>query len=276
MNFNYNLQNVLEQLLFDYKKNFFDSSYYVLKTTDNFLKYCIQINFFVKEIEENPIYMKKMITQLAKINKNSIETNENLIKEQIKEIKNNLKATDKLIKIIDQKNEQYLRIACERILFFDNQNKNIENLLNYAIKLILDDKINFALFYNLWNIKNLDELSFYKPRVQKNEIINSELELIPEEIEFNLKEKKKTFLDNKFFLNRKNINSFVKEILNQKNFLKASELILKTNHDISRLILIYIYAQSYSKDNNIYKIKKLNQKVNCYNISFYDFVIFKI
>ncbi|WP_341266349.1 Wadjet anti-phage system protein JetA family protein [Candidatus Phytoplasma fraxini] len=276
ININFNLQNVLEQLLLDYKKNFFDSSYYILKTTDNFLKYCIQINFFLKEIEENPIYFEKLNVQLQKINKNSINTNNNLIKTKIQEIKNNFKLVDKLIKIIDQKNEQYLQIACERILFFDNQKKNMENLLNNAIKLVLEDKINLSLFCNLWNIKNLDEFSFYKPRVQKQEIINSELDLIPEEIEINLKEKQRCFLKKKFVFNRKNINSFVREILNQKNYLKASEIILKTNQDIFRLILIYIYAQSQSKDNNIYQIKKLNKKVSCCNISFSDFLILKI
>ncbi|MDC9032141.1 Wadjet anti-phage system protein JetA family protein [Columbia Basin potato purple top phytoplasma] len=274
LNFNYNLQNVLEQLLLDYKKNFFDSSYFILKTTDNFLKYCIQINLFLKEIETNPIYFQEMNNQLKKINKNSPQMNINLIKKQIQEIKTNLISTDKLINIIDQKNEQYLETACTKILFFDNQKKNTENLLNYLIKLILNQKIDASSFINLWNIKNLDDLSFYKPRVKRLEMMTSMLDVIPEDIELNLKDKKKSILEKKDFLTHKNINLFVKKYLNQKQTLKASEIILKTNHDIARLILIYIYARSNTYD-NVYQIKKLNVKVNSYNFSFFDFLIFK-
>ncbi|AYJ01425.1 hypothetical protein CWO85_02850 [Candidatus Phytoplasma ziziphi] len=274
INFNYNLQNILEQLLSDYKKNFFDSSYYILKTTDNFLKYCIQIDFFIEEIEKNPVYFQQMKEQIKNINKNSKEDINNLIRKQIQEIKTNLSSTDKLIQIIDQKNEQYLQTACDKILFFSNRKKNLENLLNNTIKLILDDKINCSSFFNLWNIKNLDEFSFYKPRAPKKEITLSTLQTIPEEIEFNLKEKKRLFLDKKNLFHIQNINVFVQELLEKKNSFKASEMILKTNQDILRLILIYIYAQSDS-NKNIYRIQKLNIKANSYNLSFPDFLIFK-
>ncbi len=215
-----------------------------------------------------------MKEQIKNINKNSKEDINNLIRKQIQEIKTNLSSTDKLIQIIDQKNEQYLQTACDKILFFSNRKKNLENLLNNTIKLILDDKINCSSFFNLWNIKNLDEFSFYKPRAPKKEITLSTLQTIPEEIEFNLKEKKRLFLDKKNLFHIQNINVFVQELLEKKNSFKASEMILKTNQDILRLILIYIYAQSDS-NKNIYRIQKLNIKANSYNLSFPDFLIFK-
>ncbi|MDV3196114.1 MAG: DUF5716 family protein [Candidatus Phytoplasma stylosanthis] len=94
-NFDYNLNKILEQLLLNYKKNFFDSSYYILKTTNNFSKYRIKINLMLNKIESK-----------------------NFSFEEIDEIKKNLKLIDKLTQIIDQKNEQYLQISCNRILFF--------------------------------------------------------------------------------------------------------------------------------------------------------------
>ncbi|MDV3171032.1 MAG: DUF5716 family protein [Candidatus Phytoplasma stylosanthis] len=253
-NFDYNLNKILEQLLLNYKKNFFDSSYYILKTTNNFSKYRIKINLMLNKIESK-----------------------NFSFEEIDEIKKNLKLIDKLTQIIDQKNEQYLQISCNRILFFYNQKKNIKNILNCTIKFILNNNINihFYDFFNLSIIKNLDELSFYKPRVNKLKILTSKLDKIPVEIKYNLKNKKKNFLNKKNYFDNKNINLFVEKILNKKKYIKASQISLQNNQDISKLILIYLYSKS-SCYKNIYQIKKLNQKVNKYNLIFLDFEISKI
>ncbi|MEZ0180141.1 Wadjet anti-phage system protein JetA family protein ['Camptotheca acuminata' phytoplasma] len=275
MNSNNNLQNILEKLLSDYKKNFFDSSYYVLKTTNNLFKYRSRINLFLNKIGEEPIYFEQMNEQLSNINQNNKETNTILIKKQIQEIKQNIKLTDHLIEIIDKKNEQYLEISCDRILFFDNKKKNITNLLNFAIQLLLEDKEDYSFFFNFWFIKNLDDFSFYKPRVNKQEISTSELEIIPEEIESHLIEKKQNFLNKKNLFDRKNINLFVQQILNQKQSIKASQLTIQDHKDISKLILIYLYSQKNSSK-NIYQIQSLKQQVNNNYLRFSDFLIFKI
>lgn len=284
IDFSNNLQNILEQLLTDYKKNFFDSSYYILKTTNNFFKYRKYIYSFLNQIENDPVYFEEMSNQLTKINLNSHLTKINLnshsdnvffLQKQVQKIKYNLQLVDKLITIIDQKNEQYVQIACDRILFFDNQKKNIINLLNFIIKLILNEEINYSLFFNFWIIKNLDELSLYKPRMNKSEILISPFEDIPEEVQKNLKEKKRMFLEKKNILDRKSINIFVQNILDKKTPLKASELLLKDYQDVSRLILIYLYSKS-SSYKNIYKVQKMNNKVSIFNINFSDFLIYKV
>lgn len=268
--FNENIQNILEQLLLDYKKNFFDFSYYLLKTNDNFLKYQRKINFFLQEIKNNTLYIELLIKQLQEINQISITQAKQQIEQQIKEMEVNFYLTDQLIKIIDQKNEEYLRIACERILFFNNQKENSQIFLNYLIQLILNEKTEYHNFFHFYPIKNLDELSFYKPRRSKQEMTIANLEIISEETYHSFEQKILTFQQDKFY-NKKNIYKFVKQLLNKKNFYKASDLVLKTNEDMICLMLTYLYAKSYP--NNIYRIQDLNTKVTKKPILFSDFGI---
>ncbi|TVY12316.1 Wadjet anti-phage system protein JetA family protein, partial [Candidatus Phytoplasma pini] len=180
MQYHDNVQQVLEQLLLDYKKNFFDSSYYLLKTTDNFFKYRRKINSFLIEIKKNNLYFQFLSEKQQKIDNISDKEAKKKIFFLIETIQKNLSLTDQLIEIIDIKNEEYLKIACERILFFDNQKQNTKNLLNLLIKEILNDNHEYHRFFNFVEIKNLDEFSFYKPRRIKQKILINDLEIIPE------------------------------------------------------------------------------------------------
>jgi hypothetical protein len=271
------VQNILEQLLKDYKKNFFDSSYYMLKTNDNFFKYRRKINFFLEEIKNNNVYINFLCKQIIQINNLTMEEAYKKIINQLEDMKKKFKIIDKLIEIIDRKNEQYLQTACERILFFNSLKENSKNTLNYIIKMILQDKTEYQIFFNLCKMKNLDELSLYKPRIYRQEIKVDKLENINNEIANNIKQKKESFIKKDFFYNKKNINIFVENLLKTNNPFKASDIILNNNKNITRLILIYIYSFSNKeKKNNIYKIKKLNKRITCNKINFNDFLIFKM
>ncbi|MFR0367994.1 Wadjet anti-phage system protein JetA family protein [Candidatus Phytoplasma palmae] len=274
-NFHNNVQNVLEQLLLDYKKNFFDSSYYLLKTTDNFFKYRRQINFFLQQIDDEPKYIQLLTEQFKIINSVSEEDSYNNIINEFRTIKDNLQLIDQIMVVIDQKNEQYLQIACEKILFFENKKNSIKYILYDVIKMVLkENKINND-FFNLCEIKNLDKFSLYKPRAQKSNLIVSSIDLLSIEMKNNLNKKKKIFLERDYFYDKKNINIFVKKLLNStKNPFKASEMSLSNDKDISRLILIYLFSGSVFKNNNIYQIQALNQRVTCNNVTFSNFLIF--
>ncbi|WP_153368970.1 Wadjet anti-phage system protein JetA family protein [Candidatus Phytoplasma sacchari] len=275
INFENNIKNVLEQLLLDYKKNFFDYSYYLLKTNDNFFKYKRKINLFIEKIQNNQEYIEFLSKELIKIdNSFSFEKSLKFIKNEIINMKKNFIQIDELIEIIDQKNEQYLQKACERILFFNNLKNNSKNILNLIIKMILKNKKEYQNFFNINFIKNLDELSLYKPRFYKKEIIIQPLQKINSKIEENIMKKKKTFLDKDYFYNKKNINNFVEKILKQKNPFKASDIKLENNTNITRLILIFLYSYS-NKEKSKYKIKQLNKRISSYNMNFSDFLIYK-
>ncbi|MDV3166812.1 MAG: DUF5716 family protein [Vigna little leaf phytoplasma] len=269
-NFQENIQHVLEQLLFDYKINFFDSSYYLLKTNDNFFKYRRKINFFIQEILNNSFYINFLTENLQKIKKITDFEAKKQIYQQIEQMKNNFVVTDKLIQMIDRKNEEYLKIACERILFFDKQKDNSQLFLNYLIQLILSNNKDYYIFFHFYPIKYFDDLSFYKPRRHKQQIPIVELDIISEDTQFYLQQKMTNFNQDKFY-NRKNINNFVKQLFMQNKVYKASELNLLTNEDITRLILIYFYANSSSR--NIYCIKDLQIKITEPPIIFDDFCI---
>ncbi|KAB8122021.1 MAG: hypothetical protein BGWL_c0720 [Candidatus Phytoplasma cynodontis] len=274
ISFKNNIKEILEQLLLDYKKNFFDYSYYSLKTNDNFFKYKRKINFFLEKIQKNKEYNNFLYTELLKINNISFSKASETINFEIENIKQNFMKIDKLIEIIDKKNEQYLQKACEKILFFNNLRDNSKNILNFIIKIIFENKIEYQKFFHFQYIRNLDKMSLYKPRFCKREINISPLIQINSKIEKNIKKKKDIFLNKDYFYNKQNINIFVEKILKTKNPLKASDINLENNKNITRLILIYLYSHS-TKEKNNYKIKRLNKKVYCKKVKFYDFLIFK-
>ncbi|WCA22615.1 Wadjet anti-phage system protein JetA family protein [Candidatus Phytoplasma oryzae] len=274
INFENNIKEILEQLLLDYKKNFFDFSYYLLKTNDNFFKYKRKIYFFIEEIKNKKEYIDFLCKELMKIHNISFLEAWEKNQYEIEKIKKNLIQIDHLIEIIDKKNEQYLQKACERILFFTDLKDNSKNIFNFIIKIIMDNKKEYKNFFNLYCIKNLDESSLYKPRSYKKEISVYPIEIINEKIEKNIKTKKESFLKKDYFYNKKNINIFVEKMLKQKNPFKASEMILDNNKNITRLILIYLYSHS-NKEKNKYKIQNLKKKIFCKKIIFYDFLIYK-
>ncbi|MDV3205160.1 MAG: DUF5716 family protein [Weeping tea tree witches'-broom phytoplasma] len=271
-NFDININNILQQLLLDYKKNFFDSSYYLLKTADNFFKYRGKINLFLKIIRTRDFYMQLLSEQLSEINKRNVKENVVVIVRQIQEMEDNLKIADKLIEVIDRKNEQYLQIVCQKILFYDNK-KNIQNLLNYGIKIILSITQEYNNLFNLYQIRNLDQFSFYKPRREKRSIITPPLKMIPTQSQYRLEQKKISLLNKDLFYTKSNIELFVKKLLNQRNPYKASDIVLNTQQRISQLMLIFLYSQT-AKKNNVYQIRLLNQKVTCNQITFSNFLIF--
>ncbi|MDV3166148.1 MAG: DUF5716 family protein ['Waltheria sp.' little leaf phytoplasma] len=267
-----NTQLLLSQLLINYKKNFFDSSYYWLKTSDNFFKYRRYINLFLNQLEDYHIYVKSLSEQLCFINQKNLEENVEIIKEQIQQMKLNLKIADKLIEIIDIKNEQYLQIICQRILLFDNKNDNLLNLLLRGIRLINDHVFEYNYLFNLSYIHNLDQFSFYKPRRHKQNLVINKLTLISEESKNLLKNKKNYLLKKDFFYTKNNILKFVKNLKFNQNYYLASDIILEKPQDLSRLMLILLYS---SKLINFYSIKPLYRRIIVNDISFSNFLIIK-
>ncbi|MDO8064083.1 Wadjet anti-phage system protein JetA family protein [Candidatus Phytoplasma bonamiae] len=267
-----NTQILLSQLLRNYKKNFFDSSYYWLKTSDNFFKYRRYINLFLNQLEDYHIYLKYLSEQLCVINRKNPEENIELIKEQIKQMKLNLKIADRLIEIIDIKNEQYLQIICQRILLFDNKKDNLVNVLLRGIRLINEYVFEYNYLFNFSYIHNLDQFSFYKPRRHKQNLVISKLNLISEKSKNLLISKKNYLLNKDSFYTKDNILKFVKNLKFNQNYYLASDINLEKPQDLSRLMLILLYS---SKLINFYSIKFLYRRIIVNNISFSNFVIIK-
>ncbi|MDV3197773.1 MAG: DUF5716 family protein, partial [Candidatus Phytoplasma australasiaticum] len=239
---------------------------------DNFFKYRRYINLFLNQLEDYHIYLKYLSEQLCVINQKNSEENVELIKEQIKQMKVNLKIADRLIEIIDIKNEQYLQIICQRILLFDNKKDNLVNLLLRGIRLINDYVFEYNYLFNLSYIHNLDQFSFYKPRRHKQNLVISKLNLISEKSKNLLISKKNYLLNKDSFYTKDNILKFVKNLKFNQNCYLASDINLEKPQDLSRLMLILLYS---SKLINFYSIKSLYRRIIVNDISFSNFLIIK-
>lgn len=269
------LKELLEKLLVEYKNNFFDNAYYNLKTTDSISRYKQHILRGISNIYDDETVMDiltKNVMVLKKIN------NYNdafiYIEDKIRYIINSFGAFESLIQSIDRKNEQYISAATTKILFLTNRSDDIEGIFNRLFTIVLssDDKtFDYSNIFNLFSARNLDTESLYTERKQREESIPEQIDLFYD-IDDNLKrEKIANLLKNNIF-GKKEIDSYVSQILDLDKTKYASQFPLQNEQDFIKLILIYLYSRSNGMH---YKIEQTLNEVVVNFIRFKDFTITK-
>jgi len=266
------LQIILDKLLVDYKNNFFDNAYYKLKTTDSLPRYKRIIVSKINEIYQNEQYLDELTNQVILANKKT-EYNDafNYIEERIRFIKDSMESIEYLIAAIDEKNELYINAAASKIMFLTNVGEDFEGLLNRLFKIILKEKeFNYNDIFNLVDIRNLDSGSLFSVRrrraVPEPSIIDYDYD-IPDDV----KERKLAQLTKANIFSKVEINKYVKYLLNNTNSIKASEVIIESNEDFVKLILVFLYSKSIGVS---YDVKLLNYQTRIQNIKFNEFEIF--
>ncbi len=270
---NDNLQLILDKLLVDYKENFFDNAYYKLKTTDSLPRYKRIILERINDIYQNEKYLDELTNQVLLQNKIP-EYNDafNYVEEKIRFIKDAMDAIEYLIQSIDEKNELYINAAASKIMFLTNSSEDFEGLINRLFKIILKEKeFDYTNIFNLSDIRNVDSGSLFtirRRRVEPEpEIIDYDYD-IPDDI----KERKIAQLTKANIYSKIEINNHVKYLLNGESRIKASEVLLETNEDFVKLILVFLYSKSVDV---IYDVRLLNYQARIGNIRFNEFEIFR-
>ncbi len=270
---NDNLQLILDKLLVDYKENFFDNAYYKLKTTDSLPRYKRIILERINDIYQNEKYLDELTNQVLLQNKIP-EYNDafNYVEEKIRFIKDAMDAIEYLIQSIDEKNELYINAAASKIMFLTNSSEDFEGLINRLFKIILKEKeFDYTNIFNLSDIRNVDSGSLFtirRRRVEPEpEIIDYDYD-IPDDI----KERKIAQLTKANIYSKIEINKHVKYLLNGESRIKASEVLLETNEDFVKLILVFLYSKSVDV---IYDVRLLNYQARIGNIRFNEFEIFR-
>lgn len=267
------LQVVLERLLVDYKKNFFDSAYYHLKTTDSLPRYKRTILETISRIHQDEKYMD-MMTNQALEKRRALEYNDayNYVEERIYYIANSMEAMEYLIEGIDSKNELYINAAASKIMFLTNTSEDLEGLMNRLFKVILSDKkIDYSQIFNLFRARNLDENSLQTVRRPRVDAVAEPIDY-DQDISEEVKERKMASLLKANIFSKKEINNFVNYQLGDAPNMLASQIELEGNDDFVKLILVFLFSKSVGMS---YDVRLLNYDTKIGNIKFTDFEIFK-
>ncbi|MCR1808947.1 Wadjet anti-phage system protein JetA family protein [Haploplasma modicum] len=268
-----NLQNILEKLLIEYKQNFFDTSYYNLKTKDSLPRYKRAILKRVSVIYDNVETMDILASKVIQ-DKRIDDYNEafSYIENKLRFIQDSFNVLDNLIIDIDRKNEQYISATASKILYLTNHSDDIEGIFNRLFKVVLsDDDFDFNSILNVAQIKNLDTASLYNQRRYRMDSIPEEL--FDTEDFFTEEDKERRIqkiLENSIYSKRE-INKYVLELLRDRISLKASEIIVNSKEEYIKLVLIFLYSKSVGME---YDIELLNNEVVSNFVSFNDFKIF--
>jgi len=266
------LQMLLEKLLIEYKQNFFDSAYYNLKTTDSLPRYKRAILESVSNIRNSEDIMDGLAQMVQRI-KRIDDYNESYlyIEDRLRFITDSFTALEHLILAIDRKNEQYISAAASKILFFTNQSDDIEGIFNRLFRIVLGQKdFDYSSLFFLTEARNLDTSSLYNQRRMRVETVIDEIifdeSLISEEYR---QEKIRALLKNNIY-GKKEIDEHVKQLLEGKQSIEASQINLETQEDFVRLILIFLYSKSVGMH---YDVEPLGKECKNNFVTFQNFKI---
>jgi len=266
------LQALLEKLLVEYKQNFFDSAYYNLKTTDSLPRYKRSILESISRIQNNEDTMDSLAKIVMRV-KRYEDYNDafHYVEDRLRFITDSFIALEHLILAIDRKNEQYISAAASKILFFTNQSDDIEGIFNRLFKIILSNKeIDYNRLFFLTQARNLDTQSLYNQRRLRIEPVPEELDVDHDFISDEYKQEKINALLKNNIYGKKEIDEHVKHLLNNQKSIEASHVLLETQEDFIKLILIFLYSKSIGMH---YDIELLGKEVKNNFVTFQNFRI---
>ena len=271
---NEDAEKLLKTLLSDYQENVINKAFSNLKLSDNPSKYKNQILSRLNELRSKE-GMEKLIANFrkTKTSKDSDDVIEKQLIYQIDYIYDNIEFLQQTILMIDVKNAKYVKSSTSKLSFILSENYDVEGKIENILKLMKHQKNEelYAHAFGLYKMGIVDSQSLYKPRTYRSLVSETPLEIINEidqdyvdQVRLNL------FKDNRF--STKTINEYVKNILTKRHQVKASELDFQNNEDLTRLILIQLYAHH---EHMCYQTVSANEVVRSNNIEYNDFWIMK-
>lgn len=271
------VDEVLDQLLHDYKNNFFDKSYYLLKTTESIPKYKVYILKYLRDILTSDPIMEKLADQLVELKKRPEFTKEfafQVLEHRIQAIRDYFTSLENLISEIDIRNERYIGATTAKFLYLTNRSDDIEGIFNRAFDLILNEpnrEIDTTKIFNLIQARNLDHESLYKERVLRMEAKAAEMEL-DAEFPFEKYELVQASMLKQTDFGMTEIDKYVQFHLAGRPEMQAKTLPLGTEVEYVKLILIFLYSNSSQVN---FRVELGEEKVDINGIRFKDFKIYK-
>lgn len=266
-----NLELLFEQLL-DYKRNFFDKSFYNLYTKDTLKKYKYDIITLLSDILNN----NEVIDSLSKLRVNEKFPTEIVARDfiilKLHGVVSAFENIDRLNHSIAERSEQYINALLSRIQYILHRSEDIEGIFNQIYALVLNDRIDDYKFINMIDTRSLDKESLFTPRKIYEKIHSYQLPFDISGIDEDKKQDTFSTLMGYKKYSLDSINKYVNVKLGNNQLIKASELNPESYDDYIYLILIYLYSRNIEA---VYTVDKLDYYVDINGIKFQNFKIMR-
>ncbi|MBP3284917.1 MAG: hypothetical protein J6M02_05410 [Clostridia bacterium] len=251
------------QEFFLYHDEIGSKAYHRIKTSDNIARFRNTIIGRLQGILSNSDLFERVIIGYQNIEN---ESDFDIAKEQmhftISDIIDHFRSYDDIVQEIDRKHSKYIRNAVERAKFLLLNTNNMEGKISTILQVMADnfnrdEQNNLAEdaskeICSLFNMfpqgflsgESLKTIAISKKITDVAEVYSS-LALTEEERELR---RIAAYEKNKNRFSRKNVTSFVMELLREKDSINASELLVETRRDMIRVIFINLYGRSPKSD----------------------------
>lgn len=263
-----------------YEEKIVVGAYHRFKTNDNLFYYRTGLYEQLDLCETD--YLKKLINDCMEVENIGIGDATILIKTLVGKVKENVQEMENIMRVIDDKHILYRTRAVQRAQFMLLTDGSIKSKINgllqyYAAQVTvkeeifdIDDTVANSM-YQIYGQNFYSYESLYKPSKRKKATDIEVMEIVDElDIEVIEEAQRKLLEYARSALTSENVNSFAKELLNDKKVVAAGNLVKNNNENIVKLIGIYTYSQSQER---IFDIVMKGTYVIHNGIKFKDFII---
>lgn len=267
-------ERLLQTLLYDYQDNIVNKAFSNLKLSDNPSKYK---NLILQKLNE--LRSKEGMDLLIQNYRKTKTSNqpdseiETILLNQIDYVYNIIEMLQQTILMIDIKNAKYVKSSTSKLSFILSENYDVVGKIENILKLVKHEKRDefYADSFGLYKMGIVDFESIYKPRVYKEQMSVVGLQERPEVDQGYINEvAQRLFRDNRFSI--RTINEYVKSLLEDKPTIKSSDLDISNSEDLTRMILIQLYAHH---EHMCYRTEAIDSNVIKNGIEYRDFMIVK-
>ena len=255
------IAQILDALLNDYYSNVVDKAYHRLLTSDNVSKFRPEIVERLEANSRSERFLKQAAAEVAELWELSPEEAGEEVLSMIHSVIDAFRQMDDILEEINQKNARYQRAAIGRARFLLSSSEDIRGQLKDILiamnERIQEKALDYDAVYELeetdrlirifsWEYLDIDSL--YAPVEGKNEFVPQPMEIsVPD---LRLREEKRRQMEEKLsrVLSPGKIAAYVKEQLNGRERMLASELPLDQGDTFIRMIYIRLYGQRKDMD----------------------------
>lgn len=273
------------QDFFVYHKDIGSKAYHRIKTSDNISYFRITIIENLYNILNDNNTFDRAVTGFMEVEQiDDRGQAEDSLRGRIMSIISAFRNYDDIVSEIDNKNSKYINSAIARAKFLLTNTNNAEGKISRILAYLSDefnkdktlnlyDEVDDSLFevFNIFPQGFIDSDSLYVVPISKKvalpEELNVQLGISEEERELRklaLQEKNR----NRF--SRKNINSYVDELLKDKKAVLASTLPLENKRDLIKIIFISLYGKDKK---SIYRTTQMKEIIAVNDFRFCNFLI---
>lgn len=248
-----NYGDLLREHLDGYVEEIVQKKYHILKTSDNFYLYKVDINRLLQEMRQNTEWLNSVCVKNKQLR--GIELAVEDIYEQLDLIEKGFSDIEHRIQNLDREHNAYIRATVTRLNYLLTTEDNMKGLVIQVLNAIAeedDEKAQERKLKEAGNLMNFSyptvfsEKSFYKPRRAKKNFVE---ELKPEEETTEELSKEEILKLNKMKkrYSRQQIEAFVMEHMEDGRFAVTKDTI---NDDMAFEKLVLAYDQSIRRDSS--------------------------